>query len=292
MKRPVIGMAFAPLIPDVKYERYADIIRKAGGEPVKLPLIRSEDVRYDAAGHIAEDQFASADMLKPEIAGAIKARNFARTTVEAAMAGIDGVYMPGGNDVTPCLLSVPEAVDNAGEKIEVDRDISDYILAAYCVERDIPLLAVCHGEQILGVAEGCALVQDMNKAYSREVYLAHRMPPEMEKRDYTRGDVLITDPDSVIGRAANGDVIPNAALWHHQCLGSVEGTGLRVTAVTRVNDTEIIQAVERPDLRFCVGLQFHPEIDCGADLDTSEKVRCDENICREFFRQLVIAAEK
>lgn len=291
MKHPVIGLAYAPTIPPVKYERYSDIIRRAGGIPVVLEQVRHCLIRYLPDGSVAEEDVQCPGMLRQEAADWVKTCNFDLTNVRAVLNGIDGVFFPGGQDVTPSLLKRVMPVLNAGEAIEIARDVSDYILMTYCIQYDIPLLAVCHGEQILGVAEGCELVQNMADDFSADVCTAHRMPEKAGRRDYARGDIHIIDPNSLTAAAAGGDLIENAALWHHQCLRSVEGTKLKVTAVTRTNGIEIIQAIERPDKRFCLGLQFHPEIDCGADLDDSPKVRCNEDTCMNFFRCLVRAAE-
>lgn len=290
MKTPVIGIAFANDMPEGKYERYQEIIRNAGGEPKVLRQIELKGLTYLSNGTVDEAMLEFPGMLRSEYADRVKRGDPTDSNVEDVMEGIDGVFFPGGKDITPSLLKVPEPVGNGGEAINIARDVSDYLLMVYCLKHDIPLLAVCHGEQILGIAEGCTLIQDMRNEYSDEICNAHRIPPEVENRDYARGDIVITDPQSLIASIANGSVLRNAALWHHQCLKSVEGTDLKVTAVTRIAGTEIIQCVENKNLRFCLGVQFHPEIDCGADFDTTEKIRCDEDTCLEFFRRLVKAS--
>lgn len=289
-KKPVIGLAYAAGTIREKYDRYTDIIQRAGAEARVLRTVKLKGIRYLSDGSVDEREFSQHGVLRTEIAQKARACRMEDSDIADVMRGIDGIFLPGGKDICPSLFMKPELPDNGGEPIDVARDISDLILACYCMKNNIPILGICHGEQILGIAGGCSMIQSMEKVFPAAVCTAHRMPPETPNRDYARGDIIVTDKDSIVFQCAGRTVISNAALWHHQCLKSVEESGFTVTAVTRIADMEIIQGIERKDLRFCVGLQFHPEIDCGADLDERDKIRSDERICRSFFEKLVLAA--
>ena len=75
---------------------------------------------------------------------------------------------------------------------------------------------------------------------------------------------------------------------------SVEGTNLTVVSTATIDGVEIIEAVERQDKTFCLGVQFHPENDCKFVLytKTPEKALCDYETCLNFFEMLVEYAGK
>ena len=77
-------------------------------------------------------------------------------------------------------------------------------------------------------------------------------------------------------------------------VGGVEGTNLTVVSTATIDGVEIIEAVERQDKTFCLGVQFHPENDCKFVLytKTPEKALCDYETCLNFFEMLVEYAGK
>ena len=74
-------------------------------------------------------------MLKQEYADKVKEKDLTASNVGAVMQAIDGVFFTGGEDVSPSLFKVPEKEKNEGEEINATRDISDYMLMAYCLKR-------------------------------------------------------------------------------------------------------------------------------------------------------------
>ena len=80
----------------------------------------------------------------------------------------------------------------------------------------------------------------------------------------------------------SADVIRNVPSWHHQAVKSTEGTRLAVTGVTETSGVDMIEAVERPDKDFVLGVQFHPEIAVVRNLD---------DVSLLFFTAIVDAAK-
>jgi len=175
------------------------------------------------------------------------------------------------------------------------RDVSDYILMSWCLEREetLPVLCICRGMQMLGVVSGASMIQDL-RTFFDELGLAyhddHRVEPTDEHgRNFASHSVHITDATSLIRQIAGTDSIARVPSWHHQAIRSVERTALKVTAVTPTNGVNIIEAVERTDKPFFVGVQFHPEVavskHVNKDPDASRFMSYDEAM--RYFRALV-----
>ena len=124
-------------------------------------------------------------MLKQEYADQIKAKNLANSNVGEAMAGIDGVFFTGGEDVSPTLFKVPQKEANMGEEINATRDISDYTLMAYCLSKDVPTLGACRGMQVMSIVSGTGFIQDIPAYYQAKGKTyddSHRMPADAPDR--------------------------------------------------------------------------------------------------------------
>lgn len=180
----------------------------------------------------------------------------------------------------------------AGEEYNATRDVSDYILMRHCLEYDIPVFGICRGMQMLAVVSGGTMLQDI-PAYYAEMgkvdrdYL--RMPVGKENRDYVAHDVDTLKRDSLMYAFAQTDVMENAPAWHHQSVQSVEGTPLLVTASTTCDGIEIIEAIERTDRSFALGLQFHLEaaIVKAMDGEANAADYTDADECLAFFERLL-----
>lgn len=92
-----------------------------------------------------------------------------------------------------------------------------------------------------------------------------------------------------LGDIVGADTLENVSSWHHQNVDSVEGTNLTVVATATLNDVTLVEAIERQDKTFCLGVQFHPENDCALALyeGDTEAALCDLDTCLNFFRTLV-----
>jgi putative glutamine amidotransferase len=159
---------------------------------------------------------------------------------------LDGLLLAGGRDIDPLTYGArpePETGEPAPE-----RDRFELALASAALERDLPLLGVCRGMQMLNIACGGTLIQHLEG----ELLARHRHTPGV----FADHDVTL-EPQSLAARAAGGDRIAVRS-HHHQALGEV-GEGLLVTG--RSPEDGIAEAVELPGKRFALGVLWHPEED-------------------------------
>lgn len=154
---------------------------------------------------------------------------------------IDGIVLTGGGDVDPGLYG--EA--NAGSKgIDPDRDAVEVALVRGAIERGLPMLGICRGQQLINVALGGTLIQDVD---------GHLQAGD---REAVTHEVEIVAPESVLGRAAGGRRIA-VNTFHHQVVGEV-APGLQVTALSAEGEPRWIEGLESADGGI-VGVQCHPE---------------------------------
>lgn len=238
MTHPVVGITLRPQPggPDrpprlVQNRAYFDALEAAGAIPLPLPLLRDADrmrVLYDRC---------------------------------------DAVCLPGGPDVEPQRYGEdvrPEChVESAGEL-----DDSELLLIRWLVTDDRPTLAICRGIQVLNVALGGSLWQDV--AADGVSATAHRQEP----RTTLAHDVQV-EPGTLLHRTVGVDRLRVNSL-HHQAIRQV-GEGLRVSG--RAGDG-VVEALELPDMRFALGVQWHPE-----------ELVAEHETARRLFTALVSAAQ-
>jgi putative glutamine amidotransferase len=167
------------------------------------------------------------------------------------LAEIDGVLLTGGGDVDPVFYG--DARHPATEDAEPGRDEFEIDLARRAMESAVPVLAICRGAQVLNVAAGGTLVQDIPTAIDSGLPHSVTEPKNLECHD------ISIDAGSKLSRVLG----PNAAAAcscrvnsrHHQSVGR-PGNGLVVSA--RAADG-VIEAIEKSDHPFCIGVQWHPE---------------------------------
>jgi len=173
------------------------------------------------------------------------------TGMQTLVGVLNGVVLTGGGDVDPVLYG--EDRHESVEDAEPGRDEFEIDLARRAMATDLPLLAICRGAQVLNVAVGGTLIQDIPS--SVESVLKHAISTP---RDALAHEVSIT-PGSrlhealVSSVAASGSFRVNSR--HHQSVGRL-GTGLVATATA---SDGVVEAIEQPEARFCLGIQWHPE---------------------------------
>jgi putative glutamine amidotransferase len=175
--------------------------------------------------------------------------NLDEEALHALLDRLDGVLLSGGGDLDPALYG--EAAHPATCEIEPDRDRVELTLARWLVEQARPLLAICRGIQVLNVALGGTLVQDIPTQVPAAA--PHSFDRKTTPRHYLAHPVKI-DPDSHLARVLQLDVAQTNS-WHHQAIKQVADR-LRVTAVA---PDGVIEAVEVPGQRLAIGVQWHPE---------------------------------
>jgi putative glutamine amidotransferase len=217
MKRPVIGLTldyeqgggFSNLPWYAIRENYCGAVARAGGLPVLLPH-------------------------EPEEA-------------EAYLDAIDGLVVTGGAfDVDPALFgagSRHKTVTTKDRRTEFELDVTRGAL-----ERDMPLLGICGGQQLLNVALGGTLVQHIPDE------VAGALPHEQGNPRDEAGHLVRVAPGTLLHRITGMDEMPvNSS--HHQAVKDV-APGLIADA--RAPDG-VVEGIEDPRRRFCLGVQWHPE---------------------------------
>jgi putative glutamine amidotransferase len=170
---------------------------------------------------------------------------------------LDGLILSGGNDLDPSAYgSEPHASTNGTNPA---RDRGELALLTAALERDLPVLAICRGVEVLNVARGGDLVQHLPDVVEHE---EHRSV----LGEFSEHPVRV-DPSSRIGEVRGA-----VKSHHHQGVGRL-GAGLREVAWA---EDGTVEALEDPDRPFVVGVLWHPE--AGEDL--------------RLFEQLVEAARR
>jgi putative glutamine amidotransferase len=163
--------------------------------------------------------------------------------VEETLDALDGLLLSGGSDLDPSLYGADAHAET--RHVRPERDRAELALLRGALARDLPVLAVCRGSQVLNVARGGDLVQHLPEAVGNE---AHRETAGV----FSEHGVKV-DPDSRLGGIVGDSV--EVKSHHHQGYGEL-GEGLRVVARA---DDGTIEAVEDPERRFAVGVLWHPE---------------------------------
>ena len=165
----------------------------------------------------------------------------------ALLDRLDGLVLSGGIDVDPALYG--EAPHPKLGRVDRHRDEFELALTREALARDLPLLAICRGQQVLNVATGGSLVQDIPSELKGAV--THDAPGRRTRRSHT---VEVT-PGSKLGEIL-GEGTLSVNSFHHQAVDRL-GKGLVVSA--RSSRDGVIEGVERPGAAFVVGVQWHPE---------------------------------
>ena len=167
-------------------------------------------------------------------------------SVREALARIDGVLLTGGLDVDPARYG--EKRHPATKLAPAARDDFELKLVQEATAADLPLLAICRGMQVLNVGTGGTLLQDIPSE------LPSAAPHDVKApKDAIAHDVSV-QPGSIVSRVLGRTEAPVNSR-HHQAVQRL-GAGLTITAAA---PDGVIEAIEKPDARFCVGVEWHPE---------------------------------
>jgi putative glutamine amidotransferase len=168
---------------------------------------------------------------------------------DALLDLIDGLMLTGGNDIEAAAYGAvphPEA-----EVPDAERDAAETALVRRAVDRDMPLLGICRGMQVLNVAYGGTLTQHLPESHGSETH--RRTTGTFEGNDHR----VILDAGSLAARAA-GEILHRVPSHHHQAVDRL-GEGLVLTG--RAEGDDVPEAIEMPGRRFALGVQWHPEAD-------------------------------
>ena len=225
MKRPVIGIPTQTLegapahLPRswIMSQRYVRALTSVGAIPWLVPLLEDD-----------------------------------RETLRCMYDQLDGLFLMGGVDVDPSTYG--EQRHAACERTDIDRDRTELVLARWAMEDDKPVLGVCRGLQLLNVARGGTLWQDL--AAQRPGSIKHDYLPfgGPYTREYLAHAVRLAERTRLEDLYGARTVKVNS--MHHQGI-KVLGEGLVPTAHA---PDGLIEAVEDPRDRFVVAVQWHPEV--------------------------------
>jgi len=174
--------------------------------------------------------------------------NMSQATLRGAFERLDGLFLPGGEDIDPANYS-EQRHEQLGP-VDKERDRTELALTCWAIEAGMPVLGVCRGVQVINVACGGALYQDL-----------HSQAPELDKHDFyppqferfrVSHDIHI-ETDSRLAQALGH--IHEINSMHHQGIKRL-GYGLRVVATA---PDGLPEALECPALPFVLGVQWHPE---------------------------------
>ncbi|MTD47100.1 gamma-glutamyl-gamma-aminobutyrate hydrolase family protein [Conexibacter sp. W3-3-2] len=226
MSRPVIGITSS-----VEPIRYG-----AWNEPAAFnPSVYHEAVQR-GGGH--------ALMLVPDPAY--------RDDPDEVLDLLDGLLLTGGTDVDPASYGAQR--DPAVTVTTPERDAYELALARRALERDLPLLGICRGMQVLNVARGGSLVQHLPDVLGTEEH--RRTVGAWAGNEHE----VALEPGSAAARLA-GETVHRTFSHHHQAVDAL-GAGLVVSG--RAPFDGLVEAIEDPGRRLAVGVQWHPEVDPGS----------------------------
>ena len=169
----------------------------------------------------------------------------------AVIDKIDGVLLTGGGDVDPVFYG--QERHSSTYDAEPGRDEFEIDLARRAMEADLPVLAICRGSQILNVAAGGTLVQDIPSAVNTDLTHSLELPKDCVAHDIH----IVSDTrlHAALGGAVNASCACRVNSRHHQSVGTL---GRSLVASAAAPDG-VIEGIEAPEARFCVGVQWHPE---------------------------------
>jgi putative glutamine amidotransferase len=174
--------------------------------------------------------------------------------VDAALSGVDGLLLTGGDDVAPPIYGEqPHATITDAEP---GRDEFEIGLVKAARERGVPIFAICRGVQVLNVACGGTLVQDIPSQVKGALVHDLPVPPN---QSYSLAHEIWLEKDSLLSNLMRERLSDTDACEvnsrHHQAVKDL-APGFLVSATA---PDGVIEAIEDPAKRFCLGVQWHPE---------------------------------
>jgi putative glutamine amidotransferase len=162
---------------------------------------------------------------------------------------LDGLILAGGADIDPDAYGSERHAETLGTVPE--RDTFEIALTRRAFERDMPVLGICRGMQLMNVARGGTLLQHLPESHGHHEH--RRNPGSFDGADH---EVRLAG-GSLAARAA-GETTHGTKSHHHQGVDRL-GEGFEVTGWATLD--ELPEAIELPGSRFALGVQWHPEAD-------------------------------
>lgn len=225
MKAPIIGITSGEILNKVdswspvihgQAITYINAIIDNGGIPVVLPITTDE------------------------------------TIIKNLYDAIDGILLAGGNDIDPSLYS--QNIDKTVKDVSKNRDTMELGLLQKCLQNNKPILAICRGMQLINVAYGGTLYQDLPTMYASNC--KHDSSTTSKNIQHLEHNLIIK-PQSFLSNILNSDRIW-ANSHHHQGIKTL-GQGLRASAWSEDQLIEALEVDDQDSQRFLIGVQSHPE---------------------------------
>ena len=195
------------------------------------------------------DVSETSDYVRSLLAAGVPRESIAVLTPLAPEAGaFDALLIGGGGDVNPARYGRVR-IDNGTVEVDPERDALDFRLFEDARRAGVPVFGICRGLQVVNVAFGGTLVQDIPSERPSAV-VHQRARDEKTRRDHA---VVVTARTLLAAIAGPGD--PSVNSRHHQ---AIEGVG-RGLAVTAVAPDGLAEAIEAPGDPWLLGVQWHPE---------------------------------
>lgn len=201
----------------------------------------------DEAVHLAPRSYSATVQRAGALAVLLPPDDSVADEPDLLLDRLDALVLAGGADVDPASYGAEPHPETKGSRPERDR--FEIALARRAIERDLPLLGICRGMQILNVGCGGTLCQHLPELLGHE---RHRpVPGSFEEHE------VVLEPGSLARQAAGADRIAVKS-HHHQGVERI-GEGLVVSGHSA--GEEVVEAIELPGRRFALGVIWHPEED-------------------------------
>ncbi len=223
--KPLIGITPSPSLDSMGHgdfyryclsRTYVDSIRSAGGSPVILPTDTTD------IGDIGD-----------------------------ILARLDGLLISGGGDLDPTRYGDP-VVHEKTYGIDHDRDSFETQAFRHALDHDLPTLCICRGIQVMAVAQGGTLIQDIPSQVTGAI--EHRQHDIGKMRDDVSHTITLSGSNPLRAIVSESSFEVNS--FHHQAVRD-PGHDLEVIAVA---EDGVIEALWHPEMRFGLGVQWHPEM--------------------------------
>ena len=207
-----IGIIICGLVDQKQFvsDAYIQAIKSAGGLPLILPLVKS------------------------------------KTVIQNYVSLCDGFLFCGGGDITPLLFG--QEPDYGIGATDFTLDLFQIRLMKEILKSEKPVLAICRGMQVMNVACGGSIYQDLNELHFETI---NHMQTSLSRKDISHK--VFFQPKTRLNRMFGNFAFTNS--FHHQAIDRL-GNGLIVSGTT---GDEITEAIEMPSHTFAVGVQWHPE---------------------------------
>lgn len=207
---------------------------------------------WEAAAHVLSRSYSDHVQRAGGIAVLLPPDPRASDDPEPWLDLVDGLILTGGADLDPDAYGAEPHPETKGTVPE--RDAFEIALARGAMERDLPLLGVCRGMQVMNVARGGTLIQHLPDDVGHEDH--RRVMGSFDNADH---DVRLADGS--LARRVAGEAIHSTKSHHHQGVDRI-GDGLEVTGWATIDD--LPETIEDPACAFALGVQWHPEADDGS----------------------------